>query len=100
MLIADLTNESNPTMFAYQAHKIDSKHRKQIIKIMQKYDEDFNTNWERTDDSLLIEWKEHHKYSFFHERAQNIDFDNKEEGRTERYFFMKAVRAGMEMLFG
>ena len=63
----------------------------EIIDCLQLYDEDFNTPWDRTDESLLTEWKEHHRYRF-HERAKNIDFDNAEEGEGFWYFLKKAIR--------
>ena len=89
IMIGDFTDAMNPNMYAYQAHKISKKHREKIIKIMLQYDQDFDTPWNRTEDSLLLEWEEHHKYRIS-ESAKNIDFDNNEENFTRWDFFKKA----------
>lgn len=82
ILVVDLTNSSNATMYAYQAQKVGSAYRTNIIKCLQQYDRDFDTPWNRTDGSLLTEWKSHHFFAAFDKSAQDIDFDNAEEGWT------------------
>ncbi len=56
---------------------------------MRQYDEDFNTPWDRSKESLEIEWKAHHKYSAFSQSARDIDFDNNDEGKKIKHIFDK-----------
>lgn len=90
LIIGDFTSNKNPTLYAYQAHKIKKTNRLEIVKIMLEYDEDFSTPLERSQKSLLKEWKEHNKYSLA-KSAQNIDFDNAEEGEGTFHFLGKAL---------
>ena len=98
LMIGDFTNDDNPNLYAYQAQNIDKKHRKYIINIMQQYDKDFDTAWNRTDESLMTEWKGHHIFSFASARAQNIDFDNAEENYKLRDYYKKGISAGFDMI--
>lgn len=59
---------------------------------MQKYDAIFGTDWERTNESLMVEWEGHQKY-WMKKRGQDIDFDNGEEGKDMAYFENKAKEA-------
>jgi hypothetical protein len=82
-------DERNAIMFAANAHKVKEKHRSDIIDCFLKFDEDFNTEWNRTKESLLIEWKGHHKWRIA-PSARHIDFDNAEEGMPLEYYNEKA----------
>ena len=79
LMVLDLTTEKNATMLAYQAQHISPRSYRPIIKCLQAYDDDFNTRWGRSDDSLICEWYSHLVFSPFDKSAQDIDFDNKEE---------------------
>ena len=98
LLIADLTNQQNPNLMAYQAQKVKSKYRDDIIDIMLQYDKDYDTNWERTKKSLQDEWKAHKAYALFAKSAQDVDFDNAEEGKGFWYFTEKALNRGLNKL--
>ena len=95
LLVGDFTNQANPCMYAYQAQKVNSYFRGYILDCMLQYDKDFNTAWNRTKDSLLKEWKAHMLFwgDLGVKRAQNVDFDNNEEGKGYKHFFLKAVDA-------
>ena len=80
MLVLDLTNEKDANMYAYQAQKVSCIYRENIIKCLKQYDKDFNTRWERSESSLLTEWQSHHLFAPFDKSAQDIDFNNQEEG--------------------
>ena len=95
VIVADWTDSQNPTMYVQQAQNVGKQNRKYIITCLQEYDSDYNTAWNRTSDSLMTEWKEHHRYAFASPRAQNIDFDNNEEGKGFFYFFWKAVNSAL-----
>lgn len=96
LLVADLTDQENPTLFAYQAQKIPSNRRRYIINTFLEYDLDRDTPWKRTAKSLLVEWKQHALYSPFDKSAQDIDFDNAEEGKGARYYIKKAITRVIE----
>ncbi len=100
IMIGDFTKNKNPVLYAYQAHNVNQESREHIINIMQLYDKDFNTAWNRTDDSLMVEWENHDIYSWLDKSAQDIDFDNDEEGYSSWDYFVKAVKRGWNKIFG
>ena len=100
ILVADLTNNSNATMYGYQAQKVDSVYRMSIIKCLRQYDLDFNTPWERSESSLLTEWNSHQVFAIFDKSAQDIDFDNDEEGWTFGDYCNKAVKRVIDKFIG
>ena len=57
-MIGDFTNDDNPNLYAYQAQNIDKKHRKYIINIMQQYDKDFDTAWNKIKNTAaqMVSW--------------------------------------------
>ena len=100
LLVADLTGSSNPTMYAYQAQRVNTTYHANIIKCLQQYDLDFNTPWNRTDASLRAEWTSHNLFAPIDKSAQDIDFDNAEEGWTIWDYLNKAFERGMKKYFG
>lgn len=94
LLVADLTHETNPTMYAYQAQKVSGSLHKLIAECLIQYDTDFDTSWQRTSSSLVTEWKAHNIFAPFDSSAQNVDFDNAEEGKKTGYYFKKAFDRG------
>ena len=92
LLVGDFTNQDNPTMYAYQAQKVNSYYRENILDCMLQYDEDFNTGWNRTKDSLMTEWRAHMLLGgkLGVKRSQNVEFDKNEEGKGYKYYFKKA----------
>lgn len=92
LMIGDFTNRSNPTLYAFQAQKVKKDNRKEIIDVMFEYQEDHPSGWRRTKQSVLVEWRNHHLYSL-KKQAQDVDFDNAEEGKGTWYYFKKAVKA-------
>ena len=91
LMVLDLTeNTSNPTMLARQAQKVKTSVHEPIIECMKKYDNDFLTKWNRSAKSLLSEWNSHDFFAPYDVSAQNVDFDNAEEGMRFRYYVKKA----------
>ena len=88
--------EDNAVMYACQAHKTTKIAMKAIINVLKQYDDDFGTPWERTERSLFIEWNAHRAFSPFDVSAQNVDFDNVEEGEGYLYFCYKAFCRGWD----
>ena len=101
IIIIDNTNCENPTLVALEAQKLKKKHRESVVEIMLLYCEEKGVNWNRTKDSLLIEWKAHHRYRIA-KSARDIDFDRAEEGCDMKYYRHKAwerVRKGIKDFF-
>ena len=92
IIIIDKTDGNNPTLLALQAHRLKKECREGIVDIMLLYCEEKGVDWGRTKDSLLTEWKCHHRYRIV-KRAQDIDFDRNEEGCDGSYYFWKAFNA-------
>ena len=91
------TDYDNPVIYAQQAQKVKKQYRASIIECFQRFDQDFNTPWDRTNESLLVEWQGHHKYRIA-KSAQNIDFDNREEGKPADYYDQKAFNRIMDRI--
>ena len=85
---------------AYQDYFVDAENRVSILNCLLEYDQYHNTPWERTEESLLLEWQMHHVFAAFDVSAQNVDFDNNEEGKDEIYYIQKAATRGWAKLFG
>ena len=86
-------------MYTYQAQKVKKEYRDEIVDIMLKYDDDFDTKWDRTKDSLIIEWEEHHRYRLLGgASAKNIDFNNGEEGFSRKDYAKKAFKRGWDKI--
>ncbi len=83
-------SKSNSNMYVYRADRLNSKYRTSVITCMLQFDNDYDTLWDRSEASLLTEWKEHHRYALFSTSAKNVDFDNNEEGKGFWYFLGKA----------
>ena len=98
IIIVDVQNdEDNPTLIAMQAHKLRKRNRKFVVEIMLRYCEDMDIEWERTRDSLMIEWDAHMKYWPI-PSAINVDFDKNEEGFTYEDYDAKAMSRLWSML--
>ena len=80
-------------LYAYRADKLKKKYRSAVVDVLFEYDDDFGTPWNRTKESVLSEWKSHKAFAFASETAQNVDFDNKEEGKGFVYYCIKAIKA-------
>ena len=89
----------NATLYAYQAQKVTSNCRESIIQCLKQYDRDFNTPWDRSHTSLLTEWNSHMFFTPFDKSAQDIDFDNEEEGWTFIDYCRKAYKRATEKYF-
>ena len=88
-----LTWQQTQTILIYlwgKLKKWGGKYRKNIIKCLQQYDQDFSTPWNRTDASLYTEWDAHNIFSPFDRSAQDVDFDNREENCGYLHYVSKA----------
>lgn len=95
LLVADLPNTENITLYAYQAQYIPRKSYSNIADVMLTYSKDYNRDWGRTNSSLVSEWLSHMVLGGILgiERSANVDFDSQEEGKNFGYFVKKAFWA-------
>ena len=90
ILVGDLTDIENPNMHVYQAQNIPRDAWDAVIDVLLEHDRIYCTAWNRTKDSLVTEWKWHMNFQKFSTSAQNVDFDNYEEGKNGEYYVWKA----------
>ena len=86
------SSKNNPNLQVRDSFRCTMKSQmKAITSILLEYAE--GTEWKRTQDSLITEWREHNRYAWASARAKHVDFDNKEEGKGFFYFLGKAMRS-------
>ena len=91
VIVLDKRNQENPNMVVYNSYKIrDTNQQKEIISILLDYEKASPSNWKRTSESMLTEWKWHNKFALFSDSAKHTDFDLAEEGKNGWYFIEKA----------
>ena len=93
LMVVDYTDRDNGTLFAFQAQKVNNRHHSAIVELMFEYVSDYQIEWDRTKESVLSEWKSHNFFAFASPRAQNVDFDEAEEGEPFSYYVKKAWNA-------
>lgn len=99
LMVLDETSNRDPNMYAYQAQKVGSNYHHSILQCLKQYDEDFDTPWDRSIGSLSTEWTAHNIFAPFDESAQNVDFNNKEEGFSFFDYIKKAYKRGIDKYF-
>ena len=76
-------NREDPNMKIYSSYKIQDKElRNEILEVLCEYEECYPSPWNRTIESMRLEWLMHNiSYFFNHEqkRTQDVDLDNDEE---------------------
>ena len=91
-MVGDYISQADPNIQVRDSYRCTMKSQmKAITSILLEYAE--GTEWERTQESLITEWREHNRYAWSSARAKHVDFNNAEEGKGFGYFLWKAVRA-------
>lgn len=76
-------DELDPNASIISSYRItDKEERNEILTVLKKYDSMYNTEWDRTIESMRVEWTVHNMlYDLHYERARtkNVDLDNSEE---------------------
>ena len=62
-----------------------------VAKAMKAFAADYRPNWDRSEGSIVTEWREHNRYAIFADAAKHTDFDTAEEGKGAGYFLWKAI---------
>ncbi len=83
VFIIDDRDIINPNIEICYSHSIDSlKEKKEIISILQEYEKEFPSNWNRTYDSMITEWIIHnicYKCGIKINSSISVDLDNNDE---------------------
>ena len=98
--VLDARNNSNANIRVVDSYRINSEYdRLYIVDRLLEYNEQHHSDysWNRTRDSLLIEWEAHNDIYDFHnnERCKHVDFDNSDEGVSYIGFWARAIKAYM-----
>ena len=96
VIILDQRNDDNPTLKVLSSYKIkDNKDRRDIISIMQDYNKEFPSKWDRTIESLSLEWYVHntlYDINYKHDHTTDVDFDNSDEDYYNKPFINKLIK--------
>ena len=83
ILVLDERNNNDPNMCVFSSYLIDDKNvRNEILEILLEYEQEYPSNWDRTIDSMRIEWFMHNLLYFFNyetKRTTDVDLNNNNE---------------------
>ena len=83
ILILDDRNKKDPDMQIYSSYKIsDTNVRNEILNILMEYEKKHPSKWERSLNSMKVEWFVHNLLHLFNYRLDNttdVDFNNADE---------------------
>ena len=96
ILVEDLRDRSDPDFKIYDSYRIiDANQRNEILQILSKYEEYYPSNWNRTLESMSIEWFAHNMSYFFYyqpHRTTDVDLNNDDESLYNGDFFKKLIK--------
>ena len=73
----------DPNMKIYSSYEIvDKESRNDIIEVIQEYEKKYPSTWNRTKDSMRLEWFLHnifYDFGYQRNRTTNVDLDNEDE---------------------
>lgn len=83
VLVCDKRDCSDSNFKIYDSYRItDKESRNDIIEVLLKYEEEHPTDWERTKESMRLEWYIHnisHDLNFALSNTSDVDLDNDDE---------------------
>ena len=87
---------NNPSMKTFSSYEIHDKDiRNEILDVLCRYEECFPSNWDRSIESMRLEWFMHNVSYLFHnrrDRTTDVDLDNNDEEKNDDQFFMKILK--------
>ena len=96
VLVLDQRNSKDPNIKICDSYKIKSyKERKEILEILCLYEDCFPTEWDRSLESMLLEWNMHNKSYFFdYERksSTDVDLNNADEEKYDSVVLQKLLK--------
>ena len=96
IIILDARSDLDPNMEIISSFKItDKEARNDIIEILMEYEKLFPSEWNRTIESMRLEWFVHnmlYNIDYERDRTDNVDFDNSDEIEYNIKFLNKVLK--------
>ena len=96
IIILDARSDLDPNMEIISSHEISDKEaRNDIIEILMEYEKLYPSDWNRSIESMRLEWLVHNMlYDIDYERhrTDNVDFDNSDEREYQRDVLNKILK--------
>ena len=96
IVVLDDRDAPDPNMRVMSSHKItDRLARNDIIEILDKYEQEFPSDWDRTIHSMRLEWYVHNLlYDIYYQRdsTENVDFNNEDEEYYRKFYLNKILK--------
>lgn len=81
--VVDLRNLDNPNLEVCNSYEFrDRDEMMDILEVLQEYERRYPTDWDRTNPSMMNEWRVHnvlYDISFERSHTKEVDFDNLDE---------------------
>ena len=95
ILIIDNRDGEDPNIRILSSYKItDSNVRDEILEILLEYESIYPSSWERSFDSMRVEWLIHNMLYYLNyqkNRTQDVDFNNKDEKTYQKRKLLKKI---------
>ena len=96
VFILDERCSDNPDMKICNSHLVQNpKHRKEILEVLEYYEECFPSEWERSLDSMRLEWSVHNlSYLIGYDirSSRDVDLDNADEEYYNNKILVKLLK--------
>ena len=88
-------SKTNPEMKVHSSYKIfDKKTRTEILEVLTIYEEYYPSDWDRTIDSMKLEWTIHnwcYMFNFKRDHTTDVDLDNNDEKKYDNKVLIKLL---------
>ena len=96
IIVLDQRNSKNPNMKIITSYTITDKNiRNEILEVLCKYEELYPSSWDRSIESMRLEWLAHNVSYTFHNqrhRTADVDLDNNDEKYYRKSIFNKILK--------
>ena len=96
ILVEDDRFGTNPDMKIYYSNEITDKEiRNEILEVLCRYEECYPSPWDRTIESMRVEWYWHNvSYDFNHQtnRTRDVDLDNDDEYKYDNDIMRRILK--------
>ena len=96
ILVLDHRYGENPFMKVYNSNIITDKEvRNEILEVLCEYEKCYPSPWDRTIESMRVEWLMHNVSYFFDyesHRTRDVDLDNNDEHNYDNILYRKILK--------
>ncbi len=96
ILVLDKRFNDNPFMKVYDSNIINNKEiRNEILEVLCRYEECYPSPWDRSIESMRVEWLMHNLSYFFDyesHRTRDVDLDNNDEHYYDNILLRKILK--------